>query len=402
MLMRLALPMKSTRRKATLLLSAGVFILVVFSSRSQSEGTPLDAKPADTNISGQPYPAVDAQARATFRVKAPDAQKVQVSVGATYDLVKGDDGYWTGATHPLEVGFHYYWLLIDGVRVDDPSSETFFGVGQMSGGLEVPSPGEDFYDLKAVPHGEVREHWYASKTTGETRPCFVYTPPDYDKKAKVRYPVLYLQHGMGEDARGWSTQGRMNLILDNLIAAGKARPMIVVMEDGGIVAGMRGGRSGRGNGAARGGVNPGSFPQILIADTIPMIDATYRTLTNRADRAIAGLSLGGTQTYQITQANLDKFAWIGAFSAPFGFPDLKSGYNGLIAEPAAFAKQVRLLFVSMGSDEASSFGRGNRAFHEALENAGVKHVYYESPGTAHEWQTWRRSLHEMASLLFQD
>jgi len=140
----------------------------------------------------------------------------------------------------------------------------------------------------------------------------------------------------------------------------------------------------------------------LIADTIPMIDATYRTLTNRADRAIAGLSLGGTQTYQITQANLDKFAWIGAFSAPFGFPDLKSGYNGLIAEPAAFAKQVRLLFVSMGSDEASSFGRGNRAFHEALENAGVKHVYYESPGTAHEWQTWRRSLHEMASLLFQD
>ena len=376
-----------------------MLILAVFSSRSQSEALLLDAKPAVSNISGQPYPAVDAQARATFRVKAPDAQKVQVSVGATYDLVKGDDGYWTGTTHPLEVGFHYYWLLIDGVRVDDPSSETFFGVGQMSGGLEVPSPGEDFYDLKAVPHGEVRERWYRSKTSGLTRHCFVYTPPDYDKKSKVRYPVLYLQHGMGEDVRGWSIQGRMNLILDNLIAAGKARPMIVVMEDGGIAAGMRGGRGG---GTARGGVDTGSFPKILIADTIPMIDANYRTRTNRADRAIAGLSLGGTQTYQITQANLDKFAWIGAFSAPFGFPDLKSGYNGLIADPAAFAKQVRLLFVSMGSDEASSFGRGNRAFHEALEKAGVKHVYYESPGTAHEWQTWRRSLHEMASLLFQD
>jgi len=388
-----------TQRNVTLLLSAGLLILAVSSSRSQSAATAPEAKPAVSNISGQPYPTVDAQARATFRVKAPDAQKVQVSVGASYDLVKGDDGYWTGTTKPLAVGFHYYWLLIDGVQADDPASETFFGVSRMSSGIEVPSPGEDFYDLKDVPHGEVRERWYGSKTSGLTRHCFVYTPPDYDKKAKVRYPVLYLQHGMGEDVRGWSTQGRMNLILDNLIAAKKAKPMIVVMEDGGIaqMMGGRGGRGGRGPGGF--GAN---FGQILINDTIPMVDATYRTVADRDHRAMAGLSLGGTQTYQITQANLDKFAWIGAFSAPFGFPDLKNGYNGFIADPARFAKQVRLLFVSMGSEEASSFGRGNRSFHEALENAGVKHVYYESPGTAHEWQTWRRSLHEMAPLLFQN
>ena len=397
--MRLSLPTMFTQRNVTLLLSAGLLILAVSSSRSQSAATAPEAKPAVSNISGQPYPTVDAQARATFRVKAPDAQKVQVSVGASYDLVKGDDGYWTGTTKPLAVGFHYYWLLIDGVQADDPASETFFGVSRMSSGIEVPSPGEDFYDLKDVPHGEVRERWYGSKTSGLTRHCFVYTPPDYDKKAKVRYPVLYLQHRMGEDVRGWSTQGRMNLILDNLIAAKKAKPMIVVMEDGGIaqMMGGRGGRGGRGPGGF--GAN---FGQILINDTIPMVDATYRTVADRDHRAMAGLSLGGTQTYQITQANLDKFAWIGAFSAPFGFPDLKNGYNGFIADPARFAKQVRLLFVSMGSEEASSFGRGNRSFHEALENAGVKHVYYESPGTAHEWQTWRRSLHEMAPLLFQN
>jgi enterochelin esterase family protein len=205
---------------------------------------------------------------------------------------------------------------------------------------------------------------------------------------------------MGEDVRGWSTQGRANIILDNLIAAGKAKPIIIVMDDGGIAAGM-GGRGSRGGGAAPGGAPAAGFPQILINDTIPMIDATYRTISDREHRALAGLSMGGTQTYQITQANLDQFAWIGTFSAPFGFPDLKTGYNGLLADPKAFAKQVKLLFVSMGTEEAGRMG-GSKTFHEALEKAGVKHVYYESPGTAHEWQTWRRSLHEMAPLLFQN
>jgi enterochelin esterase family protein len=395
--------------KKSLLLAAGLTLLAGFNSLAQTNEAAADAKPSVANIAGQQYPKVDSQARATFRVKAPDAQKVQVSVGATYDLTKGDDGVWSGTTKPLDYGFHYYWIIVDGVTVDDPTAETFFGVGKMSSGIEVPAPDADFYSVKNVPHGEVRERVYFSKTANATRHCFVYTPPDYDKKNSKKYPVLYLQHGMGEDVRGWSTQGHAALILDNLIAAGKAKPMIVVMEDGGIAAGAggggRGGRGGNrsgGGGAAPGGAPATGFPKILIADTIPMIDSTYRTLADRDHRAMAGLSLGGTQTYQITQANLDKFAWIGAFSAPFGFPDLKTGYNGLLADPKAFAKQVKLLFVSMGSEEENSFGRGNRAFHETLEKAGVKHVYYESPNTAHEWQTWRRSLYNFAPLLFQN
>jgi len=377
-------------------------MLLLAGSRSwaQTNAPADDSKPASSNVPGQQYPRIDSELRATFRIKAPEAQKVQVSVGATYNLTKGEDGFWTVTTKPLVVGFHYYWIVIDGVTVNDPASETFFGVSKVSSGIEVPSPGEDFYAVKAVPHGEVRARWYFSKTANATRHCFVYTPPDYDRKPRLRYPVLYLQHGMGEDVRGWSTQGRANIILDNLIAAGKAKPIIIVMEDGGIAAGM-GGRGSRGGGAAPGGAPAAGFPQILINDTIPMIDATYRTISDREHRALAGLSMGGTQTYQITQANLDQFAWIGTFSAPFGFPDLKTGYNGLLADPKAFAKQVKLLFVSMGTEEAGRMG-GSKTFHEALEKAGVKHVYYESPGTAHEWQTWRRSLHEMAPLLFQN
>ena len=231
--------------KKTFLLAVGLTLLAGFSSWAQTGQIAADAKPSSANIAGQPYPKVDSQARATFRVKAPDAQKVQVSVGKTYDLTRGDDGVWSVTTKPLDFGFHYYWIIVDGVTVDDPASETFFGVGKMSSGIEVPSPGEDFYDVKNVPHGEVRERVYFSKTANTTRHCFVYTPPDYDKKTSKKYPVLYLQHGMGEDVRGWSTQGRANLILDNLIAAGKASPMIVVMEDGGIAAGMGGGRGGR-------------------------------------------------------------------------------------------------------------------------------------------------------------
>jgi enterochelin esterase family protein len=367
-------------------------------ARDQTNSAAGDGRLSAANLAGQDYPKVDAELRATFRVKAPAAQKVQVSVGATYDMIKGEDGVWSVTTKPLAVGFHYYWIVVDGVTADDPASETFFGVSRMSSGIEVPSAGEDFYDLKTVPHGEVRERVYFSKTSHATRHCFVYTPPDYDKNTRTRYPVLYLQHGMGEDVRGWSTQGRANLILDNLIAVKKAKPMIVVMEDGGIAAGFNGGRRGGGPGS----VPTSNFPEVLIHDTIPMIDATYRTRSDREHRAMAGLSLGGTQTYQITQANLDQFAWIGAFSPPFGFPDIKTGYHGLLADPAAFAKQVKLLFVSMGSEEANSFGRGSRAFHENLARAGIKHVYYESPGTAHEWQTWRRSLHEMAPLLFRN
>jgi enterochelin esterase family protein len=200
---------------------------------------------------------------------------------------------------------------------------------------------------------------------------------------------------MGEDARGWAVQGRAGFILDNLIAEGKAKPMLVVMDDGGITPGAM-------SGPRRGGEPMfwDKFTQVLIEDIIPMVDSAYRTIPDRDHRAMAGLSLGGTQTWQITQAHLDTFANIGCFSAPFGFPEVPGGFNGLLGDPAAFAKQVNVLFVGLGTAEGG-MAAGGRAFHQKLENAGIKHVYYESPGTAHEWQTWRRSLHEFAPLLFQ-
>jgi enterochelin esterase-like enzyme len=390
----------------------------------QADGQFENSKPASTNIVGAEYPRIDAQHRAVFHVRAPEAQKVTVSLG-NVALTKGEDGFWNGTTAPLDPGFHYYTLKIDGVDVADPSSETFFGAGRVMSGIEVPEEGVDFYDIKNVPHGEVRSLWYFAKSTGENRHAYVYTPPEYDKNTNKRYPVLYLQHGMGEDRRAWSNQGRTNFILDNLIAEGKAVPMIVVMEDGGIAAGFGGGRRqgapGQGAGPAQRqapagqtqgqrpggpGQGPGGMPSfwdgfgsVIIKDLIPTIDSKYRTLTDREHRAMAGLSLGGTQTYQITQANLDKFANIGIFSAPFGFPGVETGYNGLLTKPAEFNKQVKVFYISMGSREGPQTGR---SIHEALDKAGINNVYFEAPGTAHEFQTWRKSLYGFAQLLFQD
>jgi len=331
------------------------------------------------------------------------------------------------------------------VSVCDPYSETFFGSGRMNSGIEVPEEGVDFYDVKKVPHGNIVSFWYFAESTGKFRQAYVYTPPDYDKKINKRYPVLYLQHGMGEDRRAWPNQGRTNFILDNLIAEGKAKPMIIVMEDGDIAAGFGGARRQGGAGApgarppqgqgqqaqgqgqqtqtARpaqaqaqpqaqgqpqrpGTGGPGGmasfwdgFGSVIIKDLIPAIDANFRTLTDRGNRAMAGLSLGGTQTYQITQANLDKFANIGIFSAPFGFPGIETGYNGLLMKPAEFEKQVKVFYISMGSKEGPNTGR---SIHEQLETAGIKHVYFEAPGTAHEFQTWRKSLYGFAQLIFQN
>ena len=381
---------------------------------SQSTGAG-DAKPASTNGPGREYPKVDSQRRATFRILAPDAKSVRV---LNTDLSKGDDGYWMGTTPPLDPGFHYYTITIDGVSVADPNSQGFFGAGNVRSGIEIPDSGVDFYDLKNVPHGEVRMRWYTT-SSGETRQAYVYTPPGYDQNTKTRYPVLYLQHGMGEDRRAWPTQGRTNLILDNLIAEKKAVPMIVVMEDGGITPGMGGAQApaARGAaaaagappagtppvGAARGGgggrgLAPMPFVTAVVNDVMPMIDRTYRTIPDREHRAMAGLSLGGTQTYQITEANLDKFSYIGIFSAPFGFPGVETGYKGLLKKPADFNKQVHLFYISMGSKEGATTGR---SIHEELDKAGIKNVYFESPGTAHEFQTWRRSLNGFAQQLFK-
>ncbi len=363
-------------------------------STSSTDQPGSDAKPASSNVPGAPFPQVDSGRRAHFRIRASEATSVSVSLPDGHGT-KGADGVWTINTRPLAPGFHYYTLTVDGAVVSDPASESYFGTGKMSSGLEVPSPGEDFYLPKDVPHGDIRAHYYFAQSTGLTRRCFVYTPPDYDTNLTARYPVLYLQHGMGEDARGWATQGRVGFILDNLIAEGKAKPMLVVMDDGGITPGAMGG--------PRKGGGPNfwdKFGQVLIEDIIPMIDSTYRTIPDREHRAMAGLSLGGTQTMEITQAHLDQFGYIGVFSAPFGFPQVPNGFNGSLGDPTAFAKQVKVLFISYGT-AGDLAARGTQAFHRTLEQAGIKHVYYESPGTSHEWLTWRRSLHEFAPLLFQ-
>lgn len=371
-----------------------------------------NSKPSSTNIVGAEFPRVDAQRRAIFEVYAPEAQKVSVSIGNT-NLTKGEDGYWTGMSEPLDPGFHYYTLNIDGANVCDPLSQTFSGAGYIVSGIEVPEEGVDFYDIKNVPHGEVRSVWYFAESTGEHRHAYIYTPPDYDKNPNKRYPVLYLQHGMGEDRTAWPNQGHANFILDNLIARGKAKPMIIVMEDGGIATGIAGPRRQRPRaeqgerpaGGQRRGGGPGGmasfwddFGSVIIKDLIPMVDKNYRTLSDRENRAMAGLSLGGTQTYQITSANLDVFGNIGIFSAPFGFPGIENGYNGLLAKPDEFNKLVKVFYISMGSKEG---GRSGRDIHETLDKAGINNVYYEAPGTAHEFQTWRKSLYGFAQLLFQ-
>jgi enterochelin esterase-like enzyme len=399
------------------------FLILLFTVSgifAQEPDFPANTKPASTNIVNADYPRLDADRKAYFRLRAPEAQSISVSLG-NVALTKGDDGFWTGVTAPLDPGFHYYTLKIDGVDVADPASETFFGASHVMSGIEVPEAGVDFYDVKDVPHGDVRSHWYFAKSTGEMRHAYIYTPPGYDQNTNQKYPVLYLQHGMGEDRRAWSNQGHANFILDNLIAAGKAKPMIIVMEDGGIAGGFGGARrqgprpaAGQGQGqrpaAGSQGQRPGGGPggmasfwdefgSVIIKDLIPDIDANYRTLTDRENRAIAGLSLGGTQTYQISQANLDKFANIGIFSAPFGFPGVETGYNGLLKKPDEFNKQVKVFFISMGSKEGANSGRG---IHEELDKAGIKNVYYEAPGTAHEFQTWRKSLYGFAQLLFQN
>jgi enterochelin esterase-like enzyme len=350
-----------------------------------------DSKPATSNVMNAQYPRIDPELKATFQLKAPDAQRAQVAMGrARYDMTRAADGIWYVTTPPLVPGFHYYSFIVDGANVSDPSSHTYYGTGRDASGIEVPERGVDFYLPKDVPHGEVRIRWYLSKVTGAWRRCFVYTPPDYDANARTRYPVLYLQHGSGEDETGWIFQGRANFILDNLIAAGKARPMIIVMD----------------NGYASAAAKANAFEDLMISDVIPMIDGNYRTLPDREHRAMAGLSMGGNQTCQVTLRHLDTFAWIGAFSgtgnglstAPI---DRKMFIGGVFTDGAAFNAKVKLLWVGMGTEEPDPFPGAIGAFRKMLDEAGVKYVYFVSPGTAHEWQTWRRDLNDFAPRLFR-
>lgn len=367
---------------------------------------PDDSKPASSNVLNAQYPRVHDDGRVTFRFTAFGAKKVQLQPGGAdnglgkgpIDMTAQDEGkgVWSLTLPPVVPGFHYYWFLVDGVAVNDPGTETYFGWGRQTSGIEVPEKGVDFYEPQDVPHGEVRVRWYRSKTTGAWRRAYVYTPPGYDRDQKTRYPVLYLQHGAGENETSWTKQGRANLILDNLIAGKRATSMIVVMETGyATKLGATPVQGPTGQPAI-----PNAFEQVLIEELIPLIDAEYRTQPDRTSRAMAGLSMGGNQTMQITSAHLDRFAWIGAFSAPLRNFDIKTSFGGVLADAAAYNRRVKLLWIGAGTGETTIHeAAGN--LHAALDAAGVKHVRFESAGTAHEWQTWRRSLHDFAPRLFR-
>ncbi len=392
----------------------GLFLILLAASLCPGQPAADDSRPASSNVMNAQYPRIHPDLKATFRMNAPDAQKVQVAMGrARYDMTRASDGFWYATTPPLVPGFHYYSFIVDSANVADPSSHTYFGVSRDSSGIEVPEKGVDFYEPKDVPHGEVRIRKYLSKVTGQWRRCFVYTPPDYETNPRARYPVLYLQHGSGEDETGWIFQGRANLILDNLIAAGKAKPMILVMDNGYASKGGKTQMPAAATDLDRPAPRVGGYPadtsgfnDVMLNDVIPMIDKTYRTMSDREHRAMAGLSMGGNQTCQLTFRNLDKFAWIGAFSgtgnglstAPI---DRKTFIDGVFADGAAVSAKVKLIWIGMGTEEPDPFPKAIGEFRRMLDQAGIKYVYFSSPGTAHEWQTWRRDLNDFAPRLFR-
>ncbi|HPC94371.1 MAG TPA: alpha/beta hydrolase-fold protein [Sedimentisphaerales bacterium] len=384
------------RRNLIALLS--MLTLSGFLCRAQAN-PPADAndwRPSSLNQPGRQYPQVTSDGRVRTRISAPQAQKVELDIGGRkYPLTKGDDGAWTGGeSQPQDEGFHYYQIWIDGAAVPDPGSLYFYGAGRWGSGVECPARDQDFYALKDVPHGQLRQILFPSKSTNTSRRAFVYTPPDYDKDTSVRYPVLYLQHGWGEDETGWGAQGCANLIMDNLIAEGKTRPFLIVMT------------YGMTNEIRFGGLRDfdiGPFQTVLIDELIPYIDTHFRTLADQPHRAMAGLSMGGMETRQITLKNLDKFSHIGLFSGGSISP-------ADIDNTPGFREKVKLVFVSYGSRELENrrgggrgpFGGDPKANAEALKQAGINSVFYVSPNTAHEWQSWRRSLYEFAQLLFKE
>ena len=355
---------------------------------------PDDAFIAETTVPGNEFPKIDKERRAYFRVVAPTANSVQVDIcGKKYDMRRDQKGVWCAVTDPLVVGFHYYFINIGGVNVIDPATETFFGCNREAGGIEIPEGDEGNYyrPQQGVAHGQVRSLYYYANATQEWRHAMVYTPAEYEK-GKKRYPVLYLQHGMGEDETGWSKQGHMQHIMDNLIASGEAKPMIVVMESGDVKAPFRGGDNRQGfseYGA--------SFYKVMTQDLISTIDSQFRTLTDRDHRAMAGLSWGGHQTFDLVLNNMDKFAWMGAFSGAIFGLDVKTAYNGIFSRPDEFNKKIHYLYLSCGSEE----NFGTEAVVKNLREAGIKADFYVSPGTHHEWLTWRRCFRQFVPHLFK-
>ena len=384
--------LSATLTKAALLLAFTSLLLgqPCLAQEDQHKPPADDWKPASSNQPGKEYPMVNSEGRVKFRIVASEAKSVGCTFRDSSEFTKGGDGAWYGYTRPLDEGFHYYLIKIDGADVPDPNSMMFFGAMRWGSAVEIPAHDQDFYALKNVPHGQLRELYFHSKSTDSMRRAFVYTPPGYDQNLEQRYPVLYLQHGWGENEYGWGAQGCADLIMDNLIAGGKARPFIIVM-----VYGMT-------NETRMGGLRNfdiGPFETVLVKELVPFIDQNFRTLSNQPNRAMAGLSMGAMETKMITLRNPDVFSHIGLFSGgSIGTSD--------IPDMAAFKEKNKLVFVSYGSRELGGnrggFGGDPKANVAALKEAGINSVFYESPNTAHEWQSWRRSLREIAPLLFKN
>ncbi|EKF56519.1 esterase [Galbibacter marinus] len=346
--------------------------------------------PASTNVRNAEYPQILPDHRVKFRLEAPDAQNVQIDLGKKYDMKKNADGIWTVTTDSIGEGIHYYSLVIDGVAVADPASETFYGMGRMASGIEIPSRNGEFYALKDVPHGDTRIKHYFSKVTFDWRSMYVYTPPGYDIDTQKSYPVLYLLHGGGEDQRGWSTQGRANFILDNLIDNNKAEPMIIVMMDGNF-----GGMDSFNTSLER-------FEKELMQSVIPFVEQNFRVKANADNRALAGLSMGGLQTLYAGVRNTDKFSYLGVFSSGWftSNTDLSGPEYAFMQEKAdQINENLKAFWIAMGGKEDIAYNN-NIAMMKKYDQMGIKYQYSEYPG-GHTWPVWRHNLYSFAPLLFK-
>ncbi len=407
-----------------------LMIMAAMTAMTASGQVVEDFKPATTNQEGKEYPMVNSQRMVRAQISAPQATSVKLDIGGVkYDMVKNAEGVWTGESAPQDEGFHYYQLNIDGASVPDPGSKYYYGASRWGSGIDVPAKDEEFYTVRNVPQGSVNEVYYYSSVTEKMRHCYVYLPAAYRENPDRKFPVLYLQHGMGENETGWSAQGKTGIIMDNLIADGKAVPFIIVMDNGlnAIPAhpdttqaqppfgfpgmrprpegqdgqgqrpqmgqnrrpdGQQGPRRQGGPRRGRGGFN--GFQEVLLKDIIPMVEKNYRVIADPQHRALAGLSMGGMQTHMITLMNPTLFAYVGMFSGgTFRTEELQ--------EAAEFKQTNKVLFMSCGGKE--NMGVDQAA--ESLKELGINAVSYVSPETAHEWQTWRRSLYQFAQLIFK-
>lgn len=388
---------KTTQSLLGVLLSAIACTQVA--AQNYRENFPEDSYSPVTNINRTSYPRVLADNSVMFHVNAPQAQNVQIDLGGTkYDMKKSASGAWTLTTKPQVPGFHYYSLIIDGVSVSDPASQTFYGCSRWSSAIEVKETGMADFEIQQVPHGEVRTVHYYSKVEETWRPLLIYTPAGYDE-GKQSYPVVYIQHGGGEDHRGWMEQGRTAQIMDNLIAAGKAVPMIVVSANSNV----RSRNGGMGGGYSWQGMQ--TFRSELIDNVIPFVEKNFRVKKDRKNRAMCGLSMGGGQSFYIGLRDPDVFANVGVFSTGmFGGISGASNFNleaevpGMLTDTKTFNNQFDVFFISCGEQDPRI--EYTRSIVKKMRDSGVN-VRFSSYLGDHEWQVWRKSLHEFAQYLFK-